>query len=424
VLVKYQTIKGTNDRLPNDASVWRRVVETARTVLERFGAGEIHTPIFEDTGVFHKAVGESSDIVRKEMYSFTDKGDRDLTLRPEATAPLVRAYLQHGFSSKPSPTKFWTFEPMFRAEKPQRGRERQFHQIGLETIGLSDPLADAESIDAGWSIMNALGIQNYDIHLGSVGDPDDRLEFNTYLRQKLSPVQNRLSSDSVERLQLNPMRILDSKDKDDQLLLQELGLKPMLEFLGTSAKEHFEALQHYLREWGIPFVVDSSIVRGLDYYRRTAFEFIHNDPSMKGCSTFLAGGRYDGLAEMLGGQPTPGIGWGSGVERIILALEAEKISIPQEAQPLAYIVPLETEALALAGIVARAVRVVGTALIGYKVKGMGKSLADAEKFGSRYAILLGESERNSGVLSVRDMVTREQFSVPLSELTAWFQNLE
>ena len=183
-------------------------------------------------------------------------------------------------------------------------------------------------------------------------------------------------------------------------------------------------MQHYLREWQIPFVVDSSIVRGLDYYRRTAFEFIHNDPSMRGCSTFLAGGRYDGLAEMLGGQHTPGIGWGSGVERVILALEAEKILIPGGAKPLAYIVPLETEALAMAGLVARAVRKVGSALIGYKVKGIGKSLADAEKFGSRYAILIGESERVSGILSVRDMVTREQFSLPLPELTAWFEGLE
>lgn len=418
--MKYQTIKGTKDRLPSEAPAWRFITDTARVVLERFGAGEIHTPIFEDTGVFHKAVGESSDIVRKEMYNFTDKGERNLTLRPEATAPMIRAYLEHGFSSKPSPTKFWTFEPMFRAEKPQRGRERQFHQLGLEIIGLAEPLSDAESIDAGWSLMNALGIANYGIHLGSVGDPEDRLEFNAYLREKLSPVVPRLSSDSQERLQLNPMRILDSKDKTDQAILKELEIKPMLEFLGNAAKEHFAGLQHYLREWGIPFVIDSSIVRGLDYYRRTAFEFIHNDESMRGCSTILAGGRYDGLAEMLGGHHIPGIGWGGGVERIILALEAEGIPIPEAVQPLAYVVPLETESLPLAGNVARVVRNVGQALIGYKVKGLGKALTDAEKYGARYAILLGETERNSGVVSVRDMKTREQVSVPVHDLEAWF----
>jgi histidyl-tRNA synthetase len=418
--VKYQTIKGTKDRLPSDAPAWRFITETARVVLERFGAGEIHTPVFEDTGVFHKAVGESSDIVRKEMYNFSDKGDRNLTLRPEATAPMVRAFLEHGFSSKPSPTKFWTFEPMFRAEKPQRGRERQFHQLGLEIIGLGDAFADAECIDAGWSLMNALGIKNYQIHLGSVGDPEDRLEFNTYLRDKLSPVLGRLSEDSKERLELNPMRILDSKSAGDQALLKELGVKPMLEFLGVAAKTHFEELQHYLREWQIPFVVDSSIVRGLDYYRRTAFEFIHNHESMRGCSTILAGGRYDGLAEMLGGLPTPGIGWGSGVERIVLALEAEGIPVPEFVKPLAYIVPLEVEALSKVGNVARVVRNVGQVLTAYKVKGVGKSLSDAEKFGAKFAVLIGQAEIANKTVSIRDMQTRDQVSIPIHDLEKWF----
>ncbi len=418
--MKFSTIKGTKDRLPSDAPAWRFITETARVVLERFGAGEIHTPIFENTGVFHKAVGESSDIVRKEMYNFTDKGDRNLTLRPEATAPMVRAFLEHGFSSKPSPTKFWTFEPMFRAEKPQRGRERQFHQLGLEIIGLSDAFTDAECIDAGWSLFNALGIENYQIHLGSVGDPEDRLEFNAYLRTRLLPVLDKLSSDSKERLELNPMRILDSKDKNDQALLRELGIKPMLEFLGVAAKEHFEALQHYLREWKIPFVLDSNIVRGLDYYRRTAFEFIHNDQSMRGCDTILAGGRYDGLAEMLGGQHIPGIGWGSGVERIILALEAEGIPIPTAVKPLAYIIPLEEAFIGTSGNVARVVRNVGQVLTAYKIKGLGKALADAEKFGARYAILIGQEENAQRFVSVRNLSTRDQVQVPLHDLEAWF----
>jgi histidyl-tRNA synthetase len=418
--VKFSTIKGTKDRLPSDAPAWRFITETARVVLERFGAGEIHTPVFEDTGVFHKAVGESSDIVRKEMYNFSDKGDRNLTLRPEATAPMVRAFLEHGFSSKPSPTKFWTFEPMFRAEKPQRGRERQFHQLGLEIIGLSDAFTDAECLDAGWSLFNALGLENYQIHLGNVGDPEDRLEFNAYLRAKLSPVESRLSSDSQERLKLNPMRILDAKDKNDQAILRELNIKPMLEFLGVAAKTHFEELQLYLREWCIPFVVDSSIVRGLDYYRRTAFEFIHKHESMRGCSTILAGGRYDGLAEMLGGQHIPGIGWGSGVERIILALEAEGIPIPDAMKPLAYVVPLESEALVAAGNVARVVRNVGQVLTAYKVKGMGKSLADAEKFGAKFAILIGQEEITNKTVSIRDMQTRDQVSIPIHDLEKWF----
>ena len=420
--MKYQTIKGTFDRLPEDAAGWSYVLERAKQVLERSGAGEIHTPVFEDVGVFSKAVGESSDIVRKEMYTFTDKGERSLCLRPEATAPLIRAYLEHGMASKPTPVKLWTFEPMFRAEKPQRGRQRQFHQLGLEIIGLADALADAESIQIGWSIMNALGIHDYEIRLGSVGDPQDRLEYNTYLKDLLSPVVSRLSSDSQERLALNPMRILDSKDKSDQVILKELSVKPMLEFLGDEARAHFELVQTYLQDWGIPFVVDASIVRGLDYYRRTAYEFIHRDPLLGAQSTILAGGRYDGLAEILGGPHTPGVGWGSGVERLLLALEAEKVAILARPEILAYVIPLEENLISFAHGIARDVRTVGKAQAAYKVKGMGKALADAEKLGAKYAIVVGSNERDSQVVNVRHLQTRIQEPVAIAELSIWFHS--
>ena len=419
--MKYQTIKGTFDRLPEDAHRWRHVLKTARRVLERSGAGELHTPVFEDVGVFTKAVGESSDIVRKEMYAFTDKGERDLCLRPEATAPIVRAYLEHGMGSRPTPVKVWTFEPMFRAEKPQRGRQRQFMQLGLEIIGLADPLADAETIEVGWSIMNALGIQDYEIRLGSVGDPEDRVTYNQYLRDLLSPVRERLSQDSQERLELNPMRILDAKDKNDQALLRDLGVKPMLDFLGPNAQAHFEAVQDYLEAWDVPFVVDSSIVRGLDYYRRTAYEFIHRHPLLGAQSTILAGGRYDGLAEILGGPHTPGVGWGSGVERLLLALEAENLPVPDAERQLVHVIPLDQESIVLAHRVARDARMVGKATAAYKVKGTGKALQDAEKFGAKFAVLIGENERNSQTLTVKNLETREQTSVPVGDLNAWLE---
>ena len=417
--MKFQTIKGTFDRLPQDANIWRWIQEQARVTLERFGAGEIHTPVFEDVGVFKKAVGDSSDIVRKEMYTFTDRGERQLCLRPEATAGIVRAYLEHGFGSKPTPVRFWTFEPMFRGEKPQRGRERQFHQIGYEILGLADALADAEMIDAGVQMLSAIGLKDYTVRLGSVGDPSDRLEYNQYLRDTLSPVADKLSKDSQERLELNPMRILDGKDKTDQALLLELNVKPMLEFLGGDAKAHFEALQDCLTSWGIPFVIDTSIVRGLDYYRRTAFEFVHNSPSMAGCSTILAGGRYDGLAKILGGQHTPGVGWGCGVERVILAMEAEGVIVPALESPLVYVITLDDDSLLYAQNVARGVRRIGQALAAYKVKGMGKALADAEKFGSRFAVIIGSNERETGLLSVRELATREQFQVARDQLNQW-----
>jgi histidyl-tRNA synthetase len=418
-MVKFQTIKGTFDRLPVDAPKWRFIQETARRVLERYGAGEIHTPIFEDVGVFKKAVGDSSDIVRKEMYTFSDRGERDLCLRPEATAAIVRAYVQHGFGSKPTPVKLWTFEPMFRGEKPQRGRERQFHQVGLEILGLSDALTDAEIIDAGVQLLSELGIRDYVVRLGSVGDPTDRLEYNRYLRDTLAPVRAQLSKDSQERLELNPMRILDSKDKTDQDILNQLGTKPMLEFLGHEAKTHFETLQATLSQWGVPFVVDASIVRGLDYYRRTAFEFVHNHPNMAGCSTILAGGRYDGLAEILGGQSTPGVGWGCGAERLILAMEAERIAVPDFEKPLVYVVPLDDNSMVFAHAVARNVRQIGQALAAYKVKSMGKALSDAEKFGAQFAVVIGSAERETQTLSVRTLATREQHNIRFEALNDW-----
>jgi histidyl-tRNA synthetase len=413
--VKYQTIKGTNDRLPDEMPRWNFVLETARRILERYGAGEIHTPVFEDTGVFRKAVGESSDIVRKEMYSLSDRGERELTLRPEATAPMVRAYLQHGFSSRPTPTKFWTFEPMFRAENVQKGRERQFHQLGLEVIGLADAVVDAETIDVGYTILRDLGLERFTVRLGSVGDASDRQEYVTYLRAVLSPVRDRLSADSQERLELNPMRILDSKDERDQALLRELEVKPMLDFLGADARAHFEAVQGFLRDWNVPFEVDSSIVRGLDYYNRTAYEFVHDELGF----TILAGGRYDGLIEMMGGQATPGIGWGCGVERVLLTLEAEKVGIPALESVLAYVVPLDDASLSVAFEVARDARRVGKVLSAYRVKGMGKALGDAEKYGAKFAVLIGENERLSGVVSVKHLESRAQSSVALSDLNAF-----
>jgi histidyl-tRNA synthetase len=417
--MKYQTIKGTFDRLPEDAATWRFIIQTAQRVLERFGAGEIHTPVFEETGVFQKAVGDSSDIVRKEMYTFSDRGERNLCLRPEGTAGIVRAFLEHGMGSKPFPVKLWTFEPMFRAEKPQKGRQRQFNQLGLEYIGLGDAVLDAEIIDAGRAMLEAMGIREYVIHLGSVGDPEDRRVYNAYLRDLLSPVLERLSDDSKERLELNPMRILDSKERSDQALLKELGVKPMLAFLGDDARAHFEGVQAYLREWGVPFEVDSSIVRGLDYYRRTAFEFIHSSPDLGAQSTILAGGRYDGLAETLGGPHTPGVGWGSGVERLVLALEAETRRVPELEPTLVYVIPMDVDSVSYGQSIARDVRGVGKALAGYKVKGLGKAFADAEKHGSRFAVVVGSDERVSGELSVRDMTTRDQFKVPRAELNAW-----
>ena len=418
--MKYQTIKGTTDRLPDAAGRWRNVVETARQVLERAGAGEIHTPVFEDTGVFFKGVGESSDIVRKEMYRFSDRGERDLTLRPEATAPIVRAFIEHGMNSLPFPVKLWTFEPMFRAEKPQKGRERQFHQIGLEIFGAEEPLADAEAIDLASSILRVLGLRRFTVHVGSVGDPQDRERYNAYLRNELAPRLDQLSEDSRARLDLNPMRILDSKDRGDQNVLRELKVKPMLEFLGPDALEHFEAVQGYLRALGCEFQVDETIVRGLDYYRRTAFELKH--PDIGAQAALGGGGRYDGLTELLGGQPTPGVGFGLGVERIILALEAEGVVSPERLKPLIAVLPLDESSVGSAAALGRAARQIASAFVAYRSRPLGKALNDAQKLGARFAVLIGEAERAADSVSVKNLETREQFSVPAGEFTTWLSN--
>ncbi len=407
--------------MPKDAAAWRHIVESARTVFEHAGAGEIHTPIFEQSGVFAKAVGESSDIVRKEMFSFTDRGGRDLTLRPEATAAIVRAYIEHGMGSLVTPVRLWTFEPMFRGERPQRGRERQFHQLGYEMLGLSEALADAECIEVGFQLLKNLNIQNFQIHIGSVGDPEDREKYNQYLRAQLSPHHTRLSNDSQERLVLNPMRIIDSKDKADQALLQELNLKPMLDFLGEAALAHFQLLQKYLTDWAVPFVVDASIVRGLDYYRRTAFEFIHLHEKLAACATILAGGRYDGLAEILGGQPTPGVGWGCGVERVLLAFEAESIVVQDASAPIAYVVPLDELSLSPAYKLASDLRQNFKVICASKVKPVGKALQDAEKRGAAFAIILGENERENNTVTIKNLNTREQIMIKKTQLAAWLK---
>jgi histidyl-tRNA synthetase len=416
---KYQTIKGTNDRLPDVSWRWQQILATASRVLEACGAGEIHTPIFEDTGVFTKAVGESSDIVQKEMFKVLDRGNRDLTLRPEATAPIMRAFLQHGYSSKPLPAKFWTFEPMFRGENVAKGRERQFHQIGLEIIGSEATLADAEVIERGYSLLTTLGIKDITVYLGSVGTPSDRAEYNVYLRGLLAPVHERLSPDSQGRLLQNPMRILDSKDAGDQALLAELAVKPILELMSAPSQAYFAEIQGYLSAWEIPFVIDQRLVRGLDYYWHTVFEIKHNNIGAN--STIVAGGRYDGLSEMLGGPAMPGVGFGAGIERIELALEAEKITLPARPQPLAHLLPLDQAALMLVAKLSRQLRQQlwpqnAVVLANLKVKAAGKALQDANKSGAKFAVLIGSGELASGLATVKNLASGEQSAVAFAAL--------
>ncbi|MDV6374035.1 histidine--tRNA ligase, partial [Deinococcus arenicola] len=408
--------KGTNDLLPpgspklspvTSAAAHTWLTETARRVLERAGAQRIDTPIFEEAELVKRGVGDSTDIVRKEMFTVYYFGDHGgFVMRPEGTAGIVRAYLQNGLKQLPTPLKLWTSGPIFRAENVQKGRYRQFHQVDYEVLGSADPLVDAEAIALMVDVVRELGLKEVRVKLGSIGDPADREAYNTYLRELFTAHVERLSDDSKDRLTRNPMRILDSKSDQDQVLLAELQVRPMLDFLGNEARAHFEAVQNHLKSWGVPYDLDPSIVRGLDYYRRTAWELHHEGVGAK--SALGGGGRYDGLAEILGGQATPGIGWAFGVERLLLALEAEGVELPQNEGPLLYIVALDEENVPHAAKLAMDARSVGRTEFAYRAMKPSSAFKDAERRGVRWIALLGSQEAKNGTLSLKNLKDGEQ----------------
>ncbi|MER3479715.1 MAG: histidine--tRNA ligase [Meiothermus sp.] len=411
-----KSVPGTNDILPQHQEfafrepVFRHIVETAQKVLASSGAQAIHTPIFEYAEVFQKGVGLTSDIVvKKEMYLFEDRGERLLALRPEPTAAMVRAYNEHGMKVWPQPVRLFTWGPIFRAERHQKGRYKQFHQVDYEAIGSADPLVDAESIALMVKIYRELGLRGLEVKLGSVGDPEDRLRYNAYLRDLFRAHAESLSPDSKARLESNPMRILDSKDPGDQALLRRLEPKPMLEFLGPESRAFHEAVQGYLRALEIPFSVDPSLVRGLDYYVRTAWEVHHARIGAK--SALGGGGRYDGLSEMLGGPRVPGVGFGLGIERVAMALEEEGVSIPPDPSPDLYLAPLDEAAKGEVLVLAERLRPRFKVEIGYSVKRAGRALEDALKRGARYVGFLGQAERQKGVVALKHLESGGQREV-------------
>ncbi|GGJ63238.1 histidine--tRNA ligase [Deinococcus aquiradiocola] len=419
-----QRPKGTQDHLPDgspklrldiSARAFRHVTDTARTVLERGGAAFIATPIFEEAELVKRGVGGSTDIVRKEMFMVHYFGDHGgYVLRPEGTAGIVRAFIENGLKQLPSPLKLWTHGPMFRAENVQKGRLRQFHQVDYEVLGSADPLVDAEAIWLMVQVVEALGLTGVGVKLGSIGDPEDRDTYNAYLRELFTPHAERLSADSQDRLTRNPMRILDSKSKEDQAIIAELAVKPMLDFLGTDAEAHFAAVRAYLDAWGVAYEVDPSIVRGLDYYRRTAWELHHAHIGAK--SALGGGGRYDGLAAQLGGQETPGIGWAFGVERILLAMEQEGLTLPAPDGPVVYLAALDAGQVPSAAQAALSLRSVMRAEFGLKAQKPGNAFREAERRGARYAGLIGSDEAAAGTVAVKNLATGEQVSVKVEAL--------
>ncbi|AZI41792.1 histidine--tRNA ligase [Deinococcus psychrotolerans] len=421
-----QRPKGTQDHLPDgspklradlSASAFSHVTRTAARVLERGGAQWMETPLFEYADLVQRGVGSSTDIVRKEMFTVTYAGEHGgYILRPEGTAGIVRAYLENGLKQLPSPLKLWTHGPMFRAENVQQGRLRQFHQVDYEVIGSALSLVDAEAIWLMVQVVQELGLTGARIKLGSVGDPADRERYDAYLRQLFTPHAERLSADSQDRLTRNPMRILDSKSKDDQALIVELGVEPMLNFLGEEASAHFQEVRGHLEAWGVPYDLDPSIVRGLDYYRRTAWELHHQGVGAK--SALGGGGRYDGLAKELGGPETPAVGWAFGIERLLIAMDAEGLKWPLTAGPLVYVAALDAEQVDPAARVALGIRAVARAEFAYRALKPGNVFREAERRTAVYAALIGSEEAGRGSVMLKHLSSGVQREVPVAELNA------
>ncbi|MCH6577792.1 MAG: histidine--tRNA ligase [Alphaproteobacteria bacterium] len=402
-----QPVRGTHDILPEQSLRHRHVTETARTIAGQYGYAEVATPIFEFTEVFKRTLGDASDIVTKEMYTFESRSGEEITLRPEGTAGIVRALISGGLGQN-LPLKFFYQGPMFRHERPQKGRLRQFHQFGVELLGVGAPLGDIEVIAMAAQILDALGVgESTTLEINSLGDPQSRKAYRDVLLGYLSDLKDKLSEDSRNRLAVNPLRVLDSKDEGDKRVLADAPL--FSDYLTGEAAEFFSAVTAGLDELGIAYALNPKLVRGLDYYCHTAFEFTTEALGAQG--TVLAGGRYDGLVSAMGGAETPGVGWAAGIERLAMLIA----DAPGAQRPIA-VVPVGGGAETAAFNLAQELRRDGfTVDIGYGGN-LSRRMKRANKLRARLAVILGEDEIRAGTVTVRDLDTGEQEEVALRGL--------
>jgi len=419
-----KAVRGTRDLLPPETALWNRVEQTAREVFALFNFSEIRTPIFEDTQLFARGVGEATDIVSKEMYTWEDRARaqsekaQSLTLRPENTAGVVRAYIEHKLWERPGLQKLYYIGPQFRRERPQKGRYRQFYQIGAEVIGpptagSESPARDAEVLQMLVMLLNRLQIKDWSLQLNSVGSPSSRPAFNEALRNALSGVVDKMCADCQRRAVTNPLRIFDCKVPEDQPIIEKL---PRISgFLDEADRKHFEQVQEILRATGVPFVINDRLVRGLDYYTRTAFEFTQG--SLGAQNAVLGGGRYDGLSEALGGPRAPGIGFAIGEDRFVIALAATPSSDIPESVPQVYVAPLGEGMNIPAAKLALELRSAGVRVeVGDESFRLKKSFETAEKLGIQNVIILGEDEAKSGEYAVKNLKSGEQQKIAKNEL--------
>ncbi|HEY9762297.1 MAG TPA: histidine--tRNA ligase [Trichocoleus sp.] len=417
-----QSLTGTEDILPKtqhvgqeikvaDISTWQRVEAAAREIFHRAAYREIRTPIFEQTALFERGIGEATDVVGKEMYTFKDRSDRSITLRPEGTAGVVRAFIQQSLYAQGGVQRLWYTGPMFRYERPQKGRQRQFHQIGVEVLGSRDPRADVEVLALATDLLQTLGLRNLTFYLNSVGNPEDRANYREALVNYLTPYKDQLDKDSQDRLSRNPLRILDSKDEKTQAIAE--GAPSILDYLGDDSRRHFDAVQQQLSDLGLAFQINPRLVRGLDYYTHTAFEIQSTDLGAQ--ATVCGGGRYDGLVKELGGPETPAVGWAIGLERLTLLLE--NLYKPQPATVDLYVVSRGEKAEANGLLLAQKLRHAGLAVeLDLSAAAFGKQFKRADRSGAAACLVLGDAEAENGTVQIKWLQSGEQSELAQSAL--------
>ena len=412
--------RGTRDILPKEVYKWHYVEKKFREICALYGYEEMRTPIFEHTEVFTRSVGDTTDIVQKEMYTFTDKGDRQISLKPEGTAGTIRSFIENKLYADTQPTKLFYITPCFRYERPQAGRQRQFHQFGIEALGSDTPSIDAEVISLAVQFFNELGLKDLSVNINSVGCPVCREEYNKTLKAYLDAKSDVLCETCLERKDKNPMRVIDCKNPTCKANITDIPF--MIDHLCDDCENHFDKLQEYLREMDIKFVVDKTIVRGLDYYRKTAFEIISNDIGSQ--STVCGGGRYDGLVEQLGGpKGISGIGFGLGAERLLLTLENNNIEIENPKSTDIYIATIGDTAKTKSFGLIKELR---NNHISADIDHLGKSLKAqfkySDKINAKYTIVIGDDELANDAATLKNMETSEQTTVKLSELVNELKN--
>lgn len=410
---KLQAPRGTYDALPEFSARFAMIENAARCVFSRYGFGEIRTPIFEKADVFMRSVGDSTDIVNKEMYLFEDRGGEQMALRPEGTAGVVRAYYDNGLKQNLPLKLFYTGTPMFRYERPQKGRYRQFHQTGAELFGIASPLADVEVIAMGIRLLKELGLQQkLVVKLNSLGTPEDRANYRQKLLDYFEPVKDQLSAESRDRLEINPLRVLDSKEACDKQFVAEAP-RP-LDYLSEESKRHFETVKSGLENLGIDYEIDTSLVRGLDYYTHTVFE-VHGE-GLGSQSQVIGGGRFDGLIEQMGGDSVPAVGFGLGMERLEMILEKQ----PEKQRPVAFIV-MDDEGFAPCAKLAEELRAAGQSVyLPLEMPSFKAQMKKVNKTGASHAVIVGSKELESGLFQVKDLDEGTQESLSVEEIKAKF----